>query len=117
VPVSTKKEQFTAASSAAGYYYQARLALLQSLRLAYGQSNVDVAIERLDDVSFEAAGLPLELIQTKHHIDRVGDLTDFSADLWKTLSITVVILCWHICLISESMGHHDSEIMDDRSID
>jgi len=32
-------------------------------------------------------------------------------------SITVVILCWHICLISESMGHHDSEIMDDRSID
>ena len=33
------------------------------------------------------------------------------------LSITVVILCWHICLISESMGHHDSEIMDDRSID
>jgi hypothetical protein len=85
--VTTKKEQFTAASSAAGYYYQARLALLQSLRLAYGQSNVDVAIERLDDVSFEAAGLPLELIQTKHHIDRVGDLTDFSADLWKTLRI------------------------------
>ena len=33
------------------------------------------------------------------------------------LSITVVILCWHICLISESMGHHDLEIMDDRSID
>ncbi len=33
------------------------------------------------------------------------------------LSITVVIFCWHICLISESMGHHDSEIMDDRSID
>jgi hypothetical protein len=32
-------------------------------------------------------------------------------------SITVVILLWHICLISESMGHHDSEIMDDRSID
>jgi hypothetical protein len=34
-----------------------------------------------------------------------------------TISITVVIFCWHICLISESMGHHDSEIMDDRSID
>jgi hypothetical protein len=32
-------------------------------------------------------------------------------------SITVVSFCWHICLISESMGHHDSEIMDDRSID
>jgi hypothetical protein len=34
-----------------------------------------------------------------------------------SLSITVVIFCWHICLISESMGHHDSEIMDDGSID
>jgi len=33
------------------------------------------------------------------------------------ISITVVIFRWHICLISESMGHHDSEIMDDRSID
>ena len=32
-------------------------------------------------------------------------------------SITVVIFCWHILLISESMDHHDSEIMDDRSID
>jgi pterin-4a-carbinolamine dehydratase len=25
--------------------------------------------------------------------------------------------CWRICLISESMGHHDSEIMDDGRID
>ena len=33
------------------------------------------------------------------------------------LSITVVIFCWRILLISESMDHHDSEIMDDRSID
>jgi Transmembrane secretion effector len=40
-----------------------------------------------------------------------------SADGRGSTSITVVILCWHICLISESMGHHDSEIMDDRSID
>ena len=32
-------------------------------------------------------------------------------------SITVVIFCWHILLISESMDHHDSEIMDDGSID
>jgi transposase len=32
-------------------------------------------------------------------------------------SITVVIFCWRNCLISESMGHHDSEIMDDGGID
>ena len=35
----------------------------------------------------------------------------------RKVSITVVIFCWHILLISESMDHHDSEIMDDRSID
>ena len=33
------------------------------------------------------------------------------------LSITVVIFCWRNCLISESMGHHNSEIMDDGGID
>jgi hypothetical protein len=33
------------------------------------------------------------------------------------ISITVVIFCWRDCLISESMGHHDSEIMDDGGID
>jgi hypothetical protein len=85
--VTIKKEQFTAASSAAGYYYQARLALLESLRLAYSEYSIDVAIERLDDVSFEKNGKPLELIQTKHHVDRVGDLTDFSPDLWKTIRV------------------------------
>jgi hypothetical protein len=35
----------------------------------------------------------------------------------KCSSITVVIFCWRDCLISESMGHHDSEIMDDGGID
>jgi hypothetical protein len=78
---------FTAASSAAGYYYQARLALFESLRLAYGESSIDVAIERFDDVSFEKDGIPLELLQTKHHINKIGDLTDSSPDLWKTLRV------------------------------
>jgi hypothetical protein len=78
---------FTAASSAAGYYYQARLALFESLRLAYGESSIEVAIERFDDVSFEKGGEPLELLQTKHHINKVGDLTDSSPDIWKTLRV------------------------------
>jgi hypothetical protein len=85
--VTEKKQQFTAANSAAGYYYQARLALFESLRLVYGEYNIDVAIERFDDVSFEKDGEALELIQTKHHINKVGNLTDTSADLWKTLRI------------------------------
>jgi hypothetical protein len=85
--VTTKQQAFTAASSAAGYYYQARLALFESLRLAYGDESIDVAIERFDDVSFEKDGLPLELLQTKHHLNKVGDLTDTSVDLWKTLRV------------------------------
>ncbi len=40
-----------------------------------------------------------------------------SIDLSTRPSITVVIFCWRDCLISESMGHHDSEIMDDGGID
>ena len=59
--VTTKKQTFTAASSAAGYYYQARLALFESLRLAYGEFSIDVAIERFDDVSFEKDGEPIEV--------------------------------------------------------
>jgi len=85
--VTTKQQTFTAASSAAGYYYQARFALFEALRLVYGDESIDVAIERFDDVSFEKEGKPLELLQTKHHINKVGDLTDTSVDLWKTLRV------------------------------
>jgi hypothetical protein len=37
--------------------------------------------------------------------------------LSRLLSITVAIFYWRICLMSESIDHHDSEIMDDRSLD
>jgi hypothetical protein len=79
--------KFGAVASAAGYLYQARLALAESLRFAYGESGIEVAIERFDDVSFELNGQPLELLQTKHHVIKSGDLTDTSVDLWKTLRI------------------------------
>ena len=76
-----------AAQSAAGYLYQARLALAECLRYAYSDSSVEIAIERLDDVSFEKDGAPLELLQTKHHLKKAGDLSDGSVDLWKTLRV------------------------------
>jgi len=82
-----KHDTFSAAASAAGYYYQARLALAEALRFAYAESGVEVAIEKLDDVSFESAGSPLELLQSKHHIAKPADLTDYSADVWKTLRV------------------------------
>jgi hypothetical protein len=73
--------------SAAGYLYQARLALAEALRYAYVDSTIELAIEKLDDVSFEKNGSALELLQTKHHLKKSGDLTDGSVDLWKTLRV------------------------------
>ncbi|MFN3515395.1 MAG: ABC-three component system protein [Phenylobacterium sp.] len=78
---------FAAAPSLAGYLYQARVALALCLRYAYVEGSVEVAVERLDDVSFESDGLPIELLQTKHRLTRRSDLSDASADLWKTLRI------------------------------
>jgi hypothetical protein len=42
-------------------------------------------MEHIDDVTFDTDGTPLELLQTKHHIGRAGNLTDRSRDLWRTL--------------------------------
>lgn len=77
----------SAAQSAAGYLYQARLGLAECLRYAYVDSGIDIAIEKLDDVSFEKDGSPLELLQTKHHLKKQADLTNASVDLWKTLRV------------------------------
>lgn len=85
--MSKAQKIHSAAQSAAGYLYQARLALAETLRYAYADSGIEIAIEKLDDVSFEKDGSPLELLQTKHHLKKFGDLTDGSVDLWKTLRV------------------------------
>ena len=85
--MSAPRLNHTAAESAAGYLYQARLALAEAIRYVYRDSGLEFAIEKLDDVSFERDGSPLELLQTKHHCKKSGDLTDGSVDLWKTLGI------------------------------
>ena len=77
----------SAAPSAAGYLYQARLALAEALRYAYAESGIEFAVEKFDDVSFEKDGSAFELLQTKHHLRKSGDLTDSSVDLWKTLRV------------------------------
>lgn len=61
--------------------------MLESLRFADRESGIEVAIERFDDVTFDSNGTPLERLQTKRHVNRKGDLTDLSVDLWKTLRI------------------------------
>lgn len=78
---------FSAAPSLTGYLHQARVALALCLRYAYVDGSVEIAVERLDDVSFERDGAAIELLQTKHRLSRRSDLTDASADLWKTIRI------------------------------
>lgn len=76
-----------AAAAAMGYLFQCRYALLEGLRVLPDTPHLVISIEKFDDVAFESNGEPTALIQTKHHIDKVGDLSDFSVDLWKTIAV------------------------------
>jgi C-terminal domain 7 of the ABC-three component (ABC-3C) systems len=74
-----------AAPSALGYAYQSEAALVELVRRAKTEPATKLTIERYDDVAFEQEGRPRDLLQSKHHIAGVGDLTDRSRDLWRTL--------------------------------
>lgn len=76
-----------AAASALGYLFQCRYSLLAGLLALPDTPELLISIEKFDDVAFEVNGEPTELIQTKHHIDKAGDLSDASVDLWKTTAI------------------------------
>lgn len=82
------KNDFAATDSLLGYLYQVRVALLWALRRLRRGEDFVVALETLDDVTFETkGGTPEELLQTKHHRKREAKLTDASADVWKSLRI------------------------------
>lgn len=55
------------------------------MRRAKNEPATKLTIERYDDVAFETDGHARELLQTKHHIEGVGDLTDRSRDLWRSI--------------------------------
>lgn len=76
---------FTAQAPALGFLYQVRFALY--LLLTADREESELAIEKLDDISFEEGGDPLELIQTKHHVNRQASLTNASPDLWKSIRV------------------------------
>ena len=76
-----------ASASATGYLFQCRFALLAGLRAIPDNPQLQISLEKFDDVAFETSGQPTELIQTKHHIAKGGNLSDASGDLWKTLLI------------------------------
>jgi hypothetical protein len=80
---------FGAAPSMVGYLYQVRLALLWAIRRSR-TSDFVVSLETLDDVSFEVGGEPLAVLQAKHSLKAAANLSDLSAELWKTLRVWLV---------------------------
>jgi hypothetical protein len=82
--------QFSASEQLTGYLYQIRYALLVFLRRIREEAdvtNIELSIEKLDDVAFEQNGEAIELHQTKHHVDKETTLTNATPDLWKTLRV------------------------------
>ncbi len=85
----TNNNIFDATPSALGYIYQVRYALYLALKKIADTNDPDdcfISIEKLDDIAFEEKGEPIELLQAKHHASP-GNLTDRSADLWKTIRV------------------------------
>jgi hypothetical protein len=76
-----------ASESATGYLYQCRYALFVGITEMSSSPDLEISIEKFDDIAFETNGDAVALIQTKHHIKGTGNLTDASVDLWKTLGI------------------------------
>lgn len=86
-----KKSQFDASASMLGYLYQIRFGLYLSLKRLPEVDNPEqynISIEALDDVAFDRNGSAIELLQTKYH-GALGNLTDRSADIWKTIRVWV----------------------------
>lgn len=87
--MASKANEFDATASMLGYLYQARYALylsLQKIREVQDPDECFVSIEKLDDIAFETGGNPVDILQTKYH-GAEGNLTDRSADLWKTIRV------------------------------
>jgi hypothetical protein len=76
-----------AGGSLTGYLFQCRFALFAGLQAIADHPQIAVSIEKFDDVGFEEQGEPIQLVQTKHHLKKTGNLSDASVDLWKTLNI------------------------------
>lgn len=76
-------DQFDASASAAGYLYQARVALALLLERGPGST---ISIESLDDLTVENTSSGQELVQLKH-IKSGRNFGDSSTNLWKTIRI------------------------------
>jgi C-terminal domain 7 of the ABC-three component (ABC-3C) systems len=87
--MTNRPNKHEASASATGYLFQCRYALLVGLQAIADAPQLQISIEKLDDIGFEEHGEPVQLIQTKHHLKKTGNLADASVDLWKTLHIWI----------------------------
>ncbi|MDT0567716.1 hypothetical protein RM704_09575 [Streptomyces sp. DSM 3412] len=74
-----------ASASALGYLYQAKWALLELLRGSSERPDGAISLELHDDVAWEVAGRPVDLLQTKLHQRSTRTLGDRDDDLWRTI--------------------------------
>lgn len=78
----------SASASALGYLHQTRWGLLELLRSRSDDPTRSLTMEMYDDVAWEEAGAPTDLMQLKLHIGATPpNLTDASTDLWRTLRV------------------------------
>lgn len=89
---------FSAKEPALGYYYQIRYSLYLLLKAREHDSDIEMSIEKLDDISIETID-SIELVQTKMHLKSVANLTNASPDLWKTIRI------WSDAIQNKKLNH------------
>lgn len=89
VNMADKSSKFSADAPYLGYMYQVKYALYNSLIQIKERMGEEfyISIEELDDVTFQQEGKPIDILQTKHHINKKTNLTDRSTELWKSIRI------------------------------
>lgn len=114
---------YSAASSALGYLAQIEYALLLTLRRLDVDIAFEVSIETLDDIVFHDGDSAVDLLQSKHRVDRTASLSSSSSDVWKTLHNWIVAgpADASLTLFTNATAPADSAMLhlrggDDRSI-
>lgn len=82
---TTYQTDFSAKEPSLGYNYQIRYSLYLLLR-EKTKENPSIRLEELDDIVIEDID-SRDLYQTKLHINSVANLSDRSADFWKTIRV------------------------------
>lgn len=76
---------FSAQEPSLGYYHQIRFSLYLLLKNKE-KDNPCIKLENLDDIVIDDIN-KVDLYQTKLHINSIANLTDRSADFWKTIRV------------------------------